>query len=131
MSQENVEAFRQVQDAINRADVDAALRLVAEDVVIKAARSGVEGDYRGHDGVRKWFADNADNFAVFRLSYDDVRDLGDRVLAIGTIHIRGKGSGIETDIPTAGVARFRDGRATSWEDFRERRLALEAVGLRE
>ena len=131
MSRENVKAFRQGMEAINSADVDAALRVVAEDVVMRAARSGVEGEYRGFDGIRRFFADTADNFDVFRLDYSDVRDLGDRVLAIGTIHIRAKGSGVETDIPTAGVATFRDGKMTGWEDFRERRIALKAVGLSE
>jgi ketosteroid isomerase-like protein len=131
MSRDNVNAFLRGVEAINSADVEAALRVVTEDMVMRAARSGVEGEYRGRPGIRKFFADSAENFDTFRLDYSDVRDLGDRVLAIGTIHIRGKGSGVETDIPTAGVATFRDGKMTSWEDFRERRIALDAVGLTE
>jgi hypothetical protein len=61
-----------------------------------------------------------------------VRDLGDQVLAIGTLHIRGRGGGVETDVSTAGIASF-DGRGNliRWEDFGDRRLALEAVGLPE
>ncbi len=131
MSQENVDAFLRATEAINSADLEAGLGVVAEDVVVRAARSGVEGEYRGFAGIRRFFADTADNFDFFRIDYNDVRDLGDRILAIGTIHFRGKGSGVETDIPTAGVATFRGGKLASWEDFREKRIALEAVGLTE
>ena len=131
MSRENVETFQRGNEAANRGDIERMLRDVAEEVVFLPARSAVEGAYHGHDGLRKFWADNAENFEVFRVDFRDVRDLGDRVLAIGTIRIRGRGGGVETDIPTAGVATFQDGKMTRWEDFRERRLALDSVGLRE
>jgi hypothetical protein len=91
----------------------------------------VEGAYRGHDGIRRFFADNGENFDVFRPEFREVRDLGGRILAVGTIHIRARGSTVETDIPVAGIFTFRRGKVLRWEDFRERRLALEAVGLPE
>src|SRR5438045_1513059 len=132
MSEENVELFHRVNAALNRGDVEWGVRHSTEDVVIVAARSAVEGPFVGHEGVRKFFADNAINFEVFQGRYDDVRDLGeDRVLAIGTIHIRGRGAGVETDVPVAGIATYREGKLSRWEDFRERRLALKAVGLAE
>jgi ketosteroid isomerase-like protein len=132
MWQENVELFHRVNAAINRGDVEYAVGHSTEDVVIIAARSAVEGPFVGHEGVRKFFADSATNFEVFQARYDDVRDLGeDRVLAIGTIHIRGRGAGVETDIPVAGIATYRGGKLSRWEDFRERRAALKAVGLEE
>jgi hypothetical protein len=60
-----------------------------------------------------------------------VRDLGDRVLAFGRFRIRARGTGVDTDFPVAGIATYRDGKLVRWEDFRERRLALEAAGLSE
>ena len=132
MSQENVELFHRGVIAVNRGDIEYMVRHSTEDVVFIPARSAVEGPFVGHEGLRRFFADNAANFETFRASYDDVRDLGDdRVLAIGTIHIRGRGGGVETDIPDAGVMTFRDGKMSRWEDFRERHLALKAVGLEE
>src|SRR5437660_12109675 len=98
MSQENVEAFLEINHALRRGDVEAVLRWVDEEGVLLAARSAVEGAYHGHDGVRRFMADNAENFEKLEPHYPDVRDLGDRVLAIGTIHVRGRGSGVETDI---------------------------------
>jgi hypothetical protein len=132
MSQANVEDFVDGAAALNRGDVEHWVRGTTQDVVIIAARSAVEGPFVGHEGVRKFFADNATNFELFQVRLDDVRDLGeDRVLVIGTIHIRGRGAGVETDVPMAGIATYREGKLSRWEDFRERRAALEAAGLEE
>jgi ketosteroid isomerase-like protein len=132
MSQENVEAFSDGAAALNRGDVEHWVRGSTQDVVIIAARSAVEGPFVGHDGVRKFFADNATNFEVFQVRLDDVRDLGeDRVLAIGAIHIRGRAAGVEMDVPMAGIATYREGELSRWEDFRDRHAALDAAGLAE
>ena len=132
MSQESVEIVRGITRAINHGDVDYIIRHTTEDVVIVAARSAVEGPFVGYQGVRKFFADNRQNFEVFQLHADDVREIGeDHVLSVGTVHVRGRGGGVETDVPFAGITTFRGGRASRWEDFRERRLALKAVGLEE
>ena len=132
MSKENVEIVRGISRAIGHGDVDYVIRHTTDDVVIVAARSEVDGPLVGHDGVRTWFADNRQSFETYELREDEVRDVGDdRVLSVGTVHIRGRGGGVETDIPFAGITTFRDGRASRWEDFRERPLALKAVGLEE
>ena len=131
MSQENMRVFEKARDALSSGDIEAFLQHVDEDVVWIAARSAVEGAYRGHDGLRKFFADNDENFEVFEPDFRDVRDLGDRILWIGTVHIRARGSTVETDIPVAGIFTFRRGKLVRWEDFRERHIALDAVGLSE
>lgn len=128
---QNVEALERGVEAFNRGDTEAFVAAAADDVVWLPRRSAIEGGYRGHDGMRKFLVDNAENFELFRFTFNEVREFGDRVLAVGTIHIRGRGSGVETTIPTAGIATFERGKLTRWEDFGERRLALEAVGLAE
>ena len=130
MSQENVELVRGLSRAINDGDVEYLIGHTTEDVVIRPARSAIERSFVGHAGIRKWFADNQQSWDVFHLHADDVREVGDgQVLQVGTVHVRGRGGGIEMDIPFAGITTFRDGRASRWEDFRDRRLALKAVGL--
>jgi hypothetical protein len=42
--------------------------------------------------------------------------------------VRGRRSGVETDIPIAVVAEYRDGLLWRYKDFGEARLALDAVG---
>ncbi|GAC1436049.1 MAG: hypothetical protein NVSMB51_06660 [Solirubrobacteraceae bacterium] len=127
----NVEAFRRGVKAINRGDADAAVADAAESVVLLPHRSPVEGAYRGHSGIRRFVVDNAESFEEFRVMIDEVREVGDCVLAVGTIRIRGRGSGVETSFPTAGIATFERGKLSRWEDFGERRLALQAAGLAE
>ncbi len=116
--------------AVNDGNVEYLIQHSTDDVVVLAARSAVEGPLAGHAGVRRFFADNAESFDIFRIDIEELRDLGGgQVLAVGTIHIRGNGGGVETDIPTAGITTFRDGKLSRWEDLRERSLALEAAGL--
>ena len=52
-------------------------------------------------------------------------------MAWGNVHVRARGSGIETNIPAGAVLEFRDGKIVRWEDFGSKEKALEAVGLTE
>ena len=58
-------------------------------------------------------------------------DLGNQVLAWGTIHVRAAGSGVETDIASGGLFEFKEGKIVRWEDFGSREGALEAAGMSE
>jgi ketosteroid isomerase-like protein len=129
VSSQNVNVLREGIAALNRGDVEAALAISDEEVVLIPQRSATEGAYRGHPGMRAWFADTAATFEVFRWDVEELRDLGDRVLAIGKVHIRARGSGIETEVTSAGIATFRDGKMVRWEDFGDVERATEAAGL--
>src|SRR5712692_798151 len=107
MSQENVDAFHRGADAVCRGDVETIPDMSHPDVVFEPLRAATEGAFVGHAGMRRFLADTMETFDLFQVHYTDVRDLGDRVLAIGHLHVRGRGSGAETDIPTAVVAEYR------------------------
>jgi limonene-1,2-epoxide hydrolase len=132
MSQENVELLRRGLDEMNRVGIgNANVHLYYHpDVEYLPLRSGTEGSYRGIAGIERFNADTGEIFEKFEPHYD-LLDLGERVLAWGVIHVRARGSGIETDIPTGGVFEFRAGRIIRWEDFGSKDKALEAVGLEE
>jgi hypothetical protein len=53
------------------------------------------------------------------------------VLTWGTIRVKAKQSGIDTDIPVGGVVEFRDGKIVRWQAFDSKEKALKAVGLAE
>ena len=126
----NVDAFRRIAETANRGDLDRFLADIAEDVVVWARRSAVAGEYRGHAGIREMFADNEESFEVWRVDFTDLRDLGDdRVLAIGTVHIKVQAGGVEMDAPTAGIVEFENGKITRWHDYGDRGEALAAAGL--
>lgn len=131
MSKENVETFLTGVQAMNRGDIKGLLDALDESIVFLPLRSSLQGGYSGHDGVHKYLADTAEMFEAFFLDYDEVRDLGDQVLAIGTQHMRGHGSGQDIDLPQAVVASFRDGKMTRVEAFANGREALSFLGLKE
>jgi len=129
MSQENLVAFRRNNEAVSRGDIEAALATLDPDIEFIPRRAAVQGVYRGYEGMRQFFAENAENFDLYQVSYQEVRDLGDRLIAFGTVRARGKESGVEVTTPTSLVATFRDGKMLRAEDFAERSEALKAVGL--
>jgi ketosteroid isomerase-like protein len=117
-------------EAFNAGDVPAVLETTDPEVVWEPRRALVQGAYRGHDGMRAFFADNAESFEKFKAVVEEVRDLGDgRVLVFGTLHILARGSRIETDIPIAGISEIRDGLMIRWKDYGDRAAALAAAEL--
>ena len=131
MSQENVERFRAVIDAMNRRNIESVLQGMDPGIQYEHRLAALEGSFVGLDGVRGWFADLVEHFGAWRIYCEDIRDLGDRVLALGTNRTTGKESGVETELPFTVVARFKDGLITHFTDYGDRDQALEAAGLRE
>ena len=130
MASPDVDSFLRGVEAINRGDVDAVIEAVHDDVVFEPPRAATEGAYIGPEGMRRFLADTAETFDVFTASHTDVRDLGDgRVLAIGSIRMRGRSSGVESDVTTASVSEFRDGRLVRYKDYGDPRLAFQAAGV--
>jgi hypothetical protein len=43
--------------------------------------------------------------------------------------MRGRGSGVESDVPSAAVVQFRDGVMQKFKDYGDAALALEVAGL--
>jgi limonene-1,2-epoxide hydrolase len=130
MSQENVELLRSLQDDWNRGETTVDTEKYHTDLEFLPRRAATEGAYRGIAGLERFIADTFEVFEKFELHFE-LADLGERVLAWGHIHVRAKGSGIETDIESGGLYEFRDGKIVRWEDFGSKNKALEAAGLSE
>jgi ketosteroid isomerase-like protein len=63
--------------------------------------------------------------------YSEVRDLGERLLAIGRIRTRGRASGAETESPFCYLGEFKNGKVIRVRTYLDPEEALEAAGLRE
>ena len=131
MSQENVNRFLETTEAFNRRDVEHWLQNFHPDAVLELQNAALEGEYSGHDGLRRFFADFAESWEMAELHCPNVRDLGDRVLGLGTMRTIGRGSRIEQEGPVAFVASYRDGLCTHVKDYGEWGQALESAGLSE
>jgi ketosteroid isomerase-like protein len=131
MSQENVDRFLDAAAAFDSRDIEAAFEGVHPSAVFEPQATPMEGSFVGRDGVRAFLALVIDLYEVFELHYADVRDLGNRVLALGTARTIATASGVEQEFPLAVVATYQDGLLTHWKDYGDRDRALEAVGLSE
>jgi ketosteroid isomerase-like protein len=144
MSQENAERFARLTESFNRlasataeaSDRGDALRAwvgsMDPEVQFEPQQAALQGTYVGRDGVTQWIADLVEHYEIGgNIRFSDVRDLDDRVLAIGTLHFTGRGSGIETEAPVAILATFRDGLITHFKDYGDNDKALQAAGLSE
>jgi ketosteroid isomerase-like protein len=70
-------------------------------------------------------------FDEIHIEISEIRDLGDRLVAIGRTRTRGKASGVEIDTPLAFVTEVKNGKTILIRAYLDPKKALEAVGLSE
>ena len=134
MSQENVESFERAVEAINRGDVEAVLEeldpAVEFHAVLEELLGGEGRVYRGHAGYRDFIRDFDEAFAEVHWEFSDIRDLGDRLLAIGSFRARGH-SGASAEEAVGVVVDYGNGLMTRVWSTLDPAEALEAAGLSE
>jgi ketosteroid isomerase-like protein len=129
MSDENLARAREWAEAVNRMDADWMVEHASPEVVWEPLRAGTEGAFHGHEGLRAFIKDTEESFESFEGSASEMRAIPDGALVVGTIRIKGRGSGIETEVPAAGIMTFRDGLLVRFKDYGDRQKAFEAAGL--
>ena len=107
MSEENVKLLHELQDDWNRGERDFS-DAYHPDVEFLPLRAATEGGYYGLSGIEAWAADTSEVFDKFEMNFE-FTDLGQRVLASGTIHVRARAAGGEYGHHTGGLFEFRDG----------------------
>ena len=85
--------------------------------------------YRGVEDVASGIAAVWEIWDVFRFYDGELRDLGDSVLWLGRVSMRGSASGVELDQEFAIHGVARGGKLVQVHTFLTRREALDAVGL--
>jgi ketosteroid isomerase-like protein len=83
--------------------------------------------YRGHEGIGEMLRDLYEVLDLIHFEYTEVRDLGDRVVAIGHIRTRGKASGAETEAPYVNVAEIENGKGIRIRGYLNLDEALDAA----
>jgi ketosteroid isomerase-like protein len=130
VSQENVETMEKVIDAWNQHDTDLWLSYAAPEIEWRpAGPAAVEGAvYRGHEAVASGMAAVWETWDVFDFYGGKLRDLGDSVLWLGHVLMRGGASGIELDQEFAIHGVLRDGKLIRVHTFLTWEEALAAAG---
>jgi ketosteroid isomerase-like protein len=133
MSQENVELVRRWALAFNERDMDALDDLTGPDFeFVPYLATLMEATvYRGHHGLREYFADADAAWETIQVRLVEVREVDDRTFASGELHGKGRASGLEVRVPLAWVGESREGRVVRLETYASEEAALEAVGLRD
>jgi ketosteroid isomerase-like protein len=110
----DVDVVRAIYAAFARRDVDAALAHIAADCELHvegtSRAAGRAGPYRGHDGVRAYFADVGRVWDRLELHADDVRAVPGSVIVIG--HVDAMRGGEKLRRAVVWSWRVADGKAT-------------------
>jgi hypothetical protein len=124
MSQENVEVFKRGVVAWNRDDFDAWIDQFDPEVEWFTL---VEV-YRGHAGARKAWESLKVTMQI-RARFDDIRDLGESVLALGEMEGTGQTTQLDLTGELAELATYRRGKLITLRDFPSHAEGLESAGL--
>jgi ketosteroid isomerase-like protein len=124
MPRDDVEAVRQLFEAFDRQDWEAALELL--DPAIEW--SPTEGTVHGVEALLTSLAEWFEPWEEHRIEAEEVTDAGDHVLAVVHLTARGTHSGMEVDQRFFQVYAVRSGRVVRMVEFLTRREALEAAG---
>jgi ketosteroid isomerase-like protein len=107
MPKENVEVVRAFVERWNSGVREVPTQDVDPGVVLETPFSSVSGKpYRGYAGVEQWLRDVDEQFSLWRVHIDELRAEGNAVIALGSVHGKGRVSGIELDQPNAIVVEF-------------------------
>lgn len=115
---DQAELLRELFDAWNRGrfDLDEYAEMIDPEVVVDSNLTGSE--WHGYEGVKGWLDDISQQFETWTLKIDEIREAkADVWLIRGSIHSRGRRSGIDLETPVGWVVWFRGGRIVRWGGF--------------
>ena len=120
-------------DAISRRDFELMLVRYAPDVELETEPAfealGLGGTFRGHDGLLRAIQEFTEAWERWEFRPATVLDLGDRLLALGTVRLPGTASGLELERQIAQLMTRRGGLVAHEQDFLAWDTGLRAAGL--
>jgi len=130
MSKEDVEVVRRSFDAFKHGYLDSSVELWdAAGEWTPAMAGAIETKvYRGAD-TRRYFEDLSNTFSEVRVDDLQLRDCGERVLALYTLTVRGHDSGVPIEQPAGAVYVVRGGKLVYGRSYLSQVEALDAVRL--
>ncbi len=114
-------------DPLQDADV---FNVIAEDVDYRAIEGAPDdvGVMHGRDAYIRYLGDWAETFEGFRADLEDAEAIDEeRVLVVGRISGRARGSGVETDQRVVVLYTVRDGLIVRGREYATKDEALEAL----
>ena len=119
-------------ETLNESGVEAALDRIHPDFegVTPPELSPEPDTYRGHEGIRRYFAGFEGVMEEVRWEADELIEAPDeRVVAGIRLVTRSVATGLELELPVWQLCTVRDGKVLRIEGFAEREDALRAAGI--
>ena len=129
-----LELAKQFNEAGHRGDIEAALGLIAEDVLVTDLGAPLDAPrvHRGRHELLSYYGRFAQEFDDFDREVEGWVEAGDWVIAVGRWVRTGKESGARVEARTASASRFRNGKVVETIlGFPSKEAALETIAPRE
>jgi len=126
VSQHDVSLLNRFYDALNVADVEAALELCDSEVEVYMPSNVVAAVApRGHRDVGEYLRGWFDSWHVYSPEPEEFVAAGDQVVALVNLRARGKGSRFEIEEQMADVFEFDGGKISKLRLYVHRDTALQ------
>jgi ketosteroid isomerase-like protein len=128
VTEPNVEVVRRMFAAFAERDLEAMLASMDEEVEFLPVTANLTTGgvpYRGHEGIARYLDDVEEVWPQLRIYPEELRDLGESVVALG--RVRARGGGMIIDQPTGWVFKMRAGRILRGRVYATKEEALEAA----
>jgi ketosteroid isomerase-like protein len=131
MPEENLKVVEAFFDAYNARNSEAMDRLLHPDAEITtiSARRGLPDHWR-QGTTQRYFEQLDEAWTGLRIEVEDYRDVGDRVVALGTLRGAGMYSHIEVVSEFATVFVVRNSQILVVDSYDNWKTGLEAAGLK-
>jgi ketosteroid isomerase-like protein len=126
----NAELLRRGYESFGAGDVESALELIDQNVVVAVftGRPGANRQtYHGHEGFFENLGEMTDVFDEFRFEPLEIDEQGDRLLVTVRVTGRGKASGVEIDSRLFHLWTLQGQKAIRFEIYNEREEAEAAL----
>jgi ketosteroid isomerase-like protein len=132
VAREQTDIVRRIYERFSEGDFRVSLDVV-DPLVLFVQRPGFpdSGTYLGIEELKRYTRGFLEPWTRITIEAESLAEAGESVVATVLQRGTGSGSGADTEFRYFQVWSFRGGKVIRLENFRERREALEAVGLRE
>jgi hypothetical protein len=129
VTRSDLEVAESVIEAFGDEDVERIMPLIHPDfeATTPPGLAAEPDTYRGHDGVRRYFASFYDAVDKIWLEVHESRQVGGKVLIHATLHSRGRSTGIEAGIESYLLWTIKDEQVLRAEIFATEAEALAAT----
>jgi ketosteroid isomerase-like protein len=129
VAEQGFDLIERVWRAVNRADVDALVELVTDDIDFRPPAHLLDGiTFSGPAGVRTWAIRSGETWREVHGAPRELATAGERVAVAIDLRLTGHGSGVPISQEAFFVYTLRDGKVAAAIAYPGEREALAALG---